>query len=216
MKPGKTKISCILFDLDGTILNTNDLVLESLQYTIRTCLKTEVEPQRLYKYFGVPLVKIMADFDPVQAEKMCMIYREYSAGRHDRMIKIFPHVRETLKKLYEKDIPVAVVTSKLRDLALRGLQLFQLDSFIDTVIAFEDTEEHKPEPAPILKALDKLGIQPEDGAIMVGDSPYDIGCAHNAGVFSAVVDWTLHSREELTRLSPDIWISDFHEVLNYV
>lgn len=216
MKSKKMKAACILFDLDGTLLNTNDLVLESLQHTIRVHLGHEMERSGLYRYFGVPLVKIMADLDPGQAEAMCVTYREYSAERHDKMVKVFPHVSDTLTKLRQYDIPMAVVTSKLNSLALRGLKLFHLDRFFDTLVAFEDTQKHKPEPDPILKALHKLGIPSGDGVVMVGDSPYDIGCAQNAGVLSAAVKWSLHNRGELLDLGPDFWLEDFRELLDYV
>ncbi len=216
MKNQKLKAACILFDLDGTLLNTNDLVLESLQHTIRVHLGQKVERSALYRYFGVPLVKIMADLDPGQTEAMCATYREYSAERHDQMVKVFPHVPDTIKKLRQDNIPMAVVTSKLKSLAVRGLQLFRLDSFFDVVVAFEDTKKHKPEPDPALEALYRLGIPSGNGALMVGDSPYDIGCAQNAGILSAAVNWSLHKREELLELGPDIWLEDFRELLDYV
>lgn len=207
----------LLFDLDGTLLNTNNLVLESLKYTIRTHLGQEVEETSLYKYFGQPLVKIMEDLDKEQADKMVGTYRQYSATRHDNLIEVFPQVSETLKELKEKGIPIAVVTSKLKPLAYRGLELFNLDQFIDICVAYEDTPQHKPDPAPVLKAIDLLGITNGSAeVIMVGDSPYDIMCANNAGVTSAAVKWSLHPPEVLGAYNPNIWLDEFSAILNYV
>jgi len=211
------KIKCILFDLDGTLLNTNDLVLESLKHTIRTHMETEVDERKLYKYFGQPLVKIMADLDPSRADVMVATYREHNVLIHDQMTKVFPQVPETLAALKAKGIPMAIVTSKLKGLAYRGLGLFGLEEMFDTCIAFEDTEKHKPEPAPVLKALTAIGTKFEgSNVVMVGDSPYDIMCAHNAGVKAAVVEWSLHPREVLAPCKPDIWLTKFSDLLGYV
>src|SRR5579875_1909848 len=97
--------SCFLFYLDGTLINTNNLVLESLKYTVRTHLGVEVEESQLYKYFGQPLVTIMKDLGGELADQMVITYREYSSYRHDELTDIFPQVAETLRKLKEKGIP---------------------------------------------------------------------------------------------------------------
>ena len=208
---------CVLFDLDGTLLNTNELVLESLQYTIRTHLGIDADAPRLYKYFGQPLVTIMADLSPDKADELVRTYREYSARKHDDLIRVFPHVPETLDKLKSSDVPVAVVTSKLRSLAFRGLKLCNLEKYIDACVAFEDTDNHKPEPDPIVRALEMLGIEPAiREVIMVGDSPYDLLCASNAGVKSAAVEWSIHPREVLSSCKPDIWLPDFPALLDYL
>ncbi len=211
------KTGCMLFDLDGTLLNTNDLVIESLQYTIRRHLGCEIEACRLYKYFGQPLVDIMADLNPGQAEQMVRTYREYSALKHDELTKVFPKVPETIRELKRHGVSVAVVTSKLKNLAYRGLELFDLQELFDACIAFEDTKKHKPAPDPVIKALDVLGVDPgSQRVIMVGDSPYDVLCANNAGVTSAVVEWSLHPREVLQTCNPRIWLKEFPALLNYV
>jgi len=211
------KAACVLFDLDGTLLNTNDLVLESLQHTVRTHLGIEIEARNLYKYFGQPLVRIMADLNPEKADQMVNTYREYSALKHDEMVRLFPGVPETIRRLKSRQIPIAVVTSKIKSLAVGGLELFQLDKVFDACIGFEDTERHKPEPEPILKALEVLGICPDKRhTVMVGDSPFDIACAHNAGVFGAAVQWSLHPREVLEAYKPDLWLKQFSDILHYI
>jgi pyrophosphatase PpaX len=211
------KAACILFDLDGTLLNTNNLVLETLQHTIQTHLGIKISDEKLYKYFGQPLVSIMADLDPAQAAEMVLTYRKYNVLRHDDLVELFPRVSETLASVKRKNVPVGVVTSKIRKFAHRGLELFGLESCFNVFITFEDTEKHKPEPDPILKALGELNLRAgKDDIIMVGDSPYDIRCAQNAGVLSAAVGWSLHPREVLESCKPDIWLDDFTDLLNYV
>lgn len=150
------KTACVLFDLDGTLIDTNDLVLESLKYTIKTHLGAEIEDARLYKYFGQPLVNIMADLNAAMAEQMVDTYRRYNALKHDDLVKLFPQVPETLEELKNRGIHTAVVTSKMKGMAVRGLEKFNLREYFDACIAFEDTERHKPDPEPILKALEVL------------------------------------------------------------
>ncbi len=208
---------CLLFDLDGTLLNTNNLVLESLKYTIKTHMDKDMADSQLYRYFGQPLVEIMENLNPLKAEAMVETYREYSAVKHDNLTEVFPQVPETLKELKKKGILTAVVTSKIKRLAYRGLGLFQLEDYFDVCVAFEDTEKHKPDPEPVLKAMELLGVSGfNDDVIMVGDSPYDIMCANSAGVTSAVVEWSLHPAEVLQACKPHIWLPEFSVLLNYV
>lgn len=211
------KAACILFDLDGTVLNTNDLVMESLKFTIKTNLGTAVEDRSLYQYFGRPLVDIMADLDPVHADSLIASYREYNLLNHDNLTRLFPKVPETLKELKKSGIVTGVVTSKIKKLAVHGLTLFDIDDMFDICIAYEDTGRHKPEPDPVLKALGDLGLEPDkESVIMVGDSPYDILCANSAGVTSAAVQWSVHPREVLAAATPDIWLKDFPALLGYL
>lgn len=210
------KANCILFDLDGTLLNTNDLVMESLKHTIRTHRGQEICDGDLYKYFGQPLVEIMADLDPGRADELVKTYREYNWEKHDVLTTIFPGVPETLAELKLQNIPLGVVTSKLKDLASRGLRLFGIEGYFDVVVAFEDTDRHKPEPDPILKALEGMHSSGGKQVMMVGDSPYDIICAGQAGVTSAVVDWSIHPKEVLSECKPDIWLKNFSDIIKYV
>jgi pyrophosphatase PpaX len=210
------KANCILFDLDGTLLNTNDLVLESLTYTIRIHTGKDVPFSELYNYFGRPLVDIMADLDPSRTDEMVKTYREYNSEKHDVLTKVFPGVPETLAELKQKNIPLGVVTSKMKNLAYRGLRLFGIESYFDVFIAYEDTNRHKPDPEPILKALQQLASPGGKQVLMVGDSPFDIVCAGNAGVTSVAVDWSVHPKEVLDACKPNIWLKNFSDLINYV
>ncbi|GAB4269213.1 pyrophosphatase PpaX [Thermincola ferriacetica] len=205
--------NCILFDLDGTLLNTNTLVLESFRYTFKKHLGREVSDEELYPYFGVPLVDIMKVFDPDQVEEMIHTYRTFNQEKHDELTTLFPGVRETLTELRKKGIKMAVVTSKIRKVALKGLRLFSLDRFFDALIAFEDTEAHKPNPAPINRAMEILNHPAKRKVLMVGDSPFDIQCAVNAGVGSAAVKWSVHGIETLRRYKPDLVLSEFRDLV---
>lgn len=207
----KKRIKCVLFDLDGTLLNTNNLVVESFKHTVRKHLHREIDGEELYCYFGEPLIDIMRKLSPEQADEMVITYREFNLNKHDELTTPFPGAAEILADLSRRGFQMGVVTSKIRYMAERGLKLFGLDSWMDVLVGFEDTAYHKPNPEPINIALEKLDI-PAAAVLMVGDSPFDLECAKNAGVLSAAVGWSVHPPEKLWAYKPDFFLNNFYEL----
>lgn len=179
----------VLFDLDGTLINTNRLIIDSFKHTYKTGLGLEVSEEEILKYFGEPLIKTLGRYSEEKADELFKIYIEYNELRHDATVTIFDGVKELLGELESQGRVLALVTSKRRKVALMGLDLFDIKRHFKVFVALEDTELHKPNPAPVLKALELLGAKPEE-AIMVGDSVFDIHCAHGAGVKAALVKWS--------------------------
>ncbi len=179
----------VLFDLDGTLIDTNKLIMDSFKYTYKTGLGIEVEEEEILKYYGEPLIKTLARYSPEKADELFKIYIDYNECRHDTVVTIFDGIKELLEQLEEKGCTIALVTSKRTKAALMGLDLFDIKKHFRVFVALEDTELHKPNPAPVLKALELLGAKPEE-AIMVGDSVFDIHCAHGAGVKAVLVKWS--------------------------
>lgn len=207
----KQRIKCVLFDLDGTLINTNHLVVASFKHTVREHLNRDIAEQELYRHFGEPLIDIMRQLCPEQAEEMVKTYREFNLINHDELTDPFPGAAETLVNLERRGLRMGVVTSKIRHMAERGLRLFGLDRWMDVLVGFEDTKQHKPHPEPINAALDRLNFRPGE-VLMVGDSPFDLECARNAGVLSAAVKWSVHPPEKLLTYKPDIILNSFHEL----
>jgi len=207
-----SNIKCVLFDLDGTVLNTNNLIIKSFQHTLRQHLNLDVKPQDLYPYFGEPLRTTLERFGADLVEDLIATYREFNITNHDTYTTIFPGAKEVLQRLRRNGIQTGIVTSKIRFAAQRGLQLFKLENYFDVVVAAEDTAQHKPHPAPILTALARLNIN-NQGVIMVGDSPFDLRCARNAGVYSAAVGWSVHPRTLLAQEQPDYILESFNDLL---
>lgn len=202
----------ILFDLDGTLIDTNKLIIDSFKHTYKTCLGLEVDEQEILKYFGEPLIVTLRRYSEDRAEELFRTYIEYNEARHNDTVTIFEGVREMLEELDRQGFYLAMVTSKRKKVALMGLELFDIRKHFDVLVALEDTELHKPNPAPVVKALELLGAQPEE-AIMVGDSVYDIHCAHGAGVKAALVTWSAaHSCQE-DCISADYVVHDTKELM---
>lgn len=206
-------IKGILFDLDGTVINTNDLILHTFDYTFDKILNLKVPTEQLIQTFGRPLHQVMAEFDAEKADLLLTTYRAYNAQVHDQMITLFPKVAETLGTLQDLGYKLAIVTSKKNDIALRGLDLFHLTPYFDVFIGSEDTILHKPNPDPLLKALDLLGIAPNE-ALMVGDSPYDLISGQQAGTKTIGVAYSVHGSDVLQSHHPDYMIDQFDDILN--
>lgn len=207
-------IKAILFDLDGTLINTNELVISSFQYTLKKYLNKELTREEIVKTFGEPLKDALAKFDADNVDSLIKIYREYSEAKHDILSSKFEGVEEGLKTLKNMGIKLAIVTSKGRELAERGLKLINIYDYMEVIVTPKDTEKHKPLGDPAAKACELLKVSPED-AIMVGDSHNDILCGRNAGCSTCLVKYSALSLKELMEYKPD-YVIDSIEELQYI
>lgn len=210
-------IKAVLFDFDGTIMDTNEVIINSWQHTFRNLTGKEADVNMLLGTFGEPLEisidKMLPEFSRDDAMR---IYREYQYCNFKGLISLFPGVVEVLRELKEKDIKTAIVTSRLRRTTMEGIEKFDLHDFFDTVITMEDTKKHKPDAEPAFEALRRLDIE-ADRAIMVGDSKFDIMCARNAGVKSVLVDWSVAAQAESgIENKADFKIRSLKELLDFV
>lgn len=210
-------IKAVLFDFDGTIMNTNEVIINSWQHTFRNLTGKEADVNMLLGTFGEPLEisidKMLPEFSRDDAMR---IYREYQYCNFKGLISLFPGVVEVLRELKEKDIKTAIVTSRLRRTTMEGIEKFDLHDFFDTVVTMEDTKKHKPDAEPAFEALRRLDIEAEK-AIMVGDSKFDIMCARNAGVKSVLVDWSVAAQAESgIENKADFKIRSLKELLDFV
>ncbi len=208
------KFKYILFDLDGTLIDTNNLIIESFKYTYKKHLNLEVEEPEILQYFGEPLITTLSRYDKENAQALYKTYIDYNESIHDSRVSLFTNIRECLEALQETGCVLAIVTSKRSSIAYQGLRLFDLLKYFTVIITVDDTTHHKPHPEPILKALEKLGATPEE-ALMVGDSVFDIQCAHNAGAKGALVSWGL-ALEHQQAEKPDYIIYDAMEIVDIV
>lgn len=210
-------IRTVLFDLDGTILDTNELIFRSFEHVWQR-LDYDVTREKMVPYMGGKLHDMFRDLtgtDDAGAEEMIRIYREYNLAFHDELVVAFPHVKEVLGRLSEAGIRMGVVTTKIRKTSEMGLKLCGLFDFMETLVTLDDVNKAKPDPEPVLLALKRMGANAAE-TVMVGDSPGDILSAKGAGVASVAVGWTLKSKEELMQYEPNYWIDDLRELLPIV
>lgn len=204
-------IEAVLLDLDGTLINTNELIVKSFQHTFRKNLNREVGEEEIVQYFGEPLIETMKRFDIKNAEKLVEVYRKYNEEYHDLLTKSFDGVEEALALLKSRSIKLAVVTSKRKMMAEKGLRLLGLYDFIDVFITPECTSKHKPDGEPAILACNLMKVSPEN-AIMVGDSHFDILCGKNAGCKTCLVSYSTQSLEHIKEYAPNFIIDNLMEL----
>ena len=194
----------VLFDLDGTLIDSIPLILESFRHTLREHLGCVVPDEVLIKGIGTPLRVQLGRYtdDPALVETMFHAYRAHNRTHHDVLLRPFPAVNAAVLRLQRAGVPMGVVTSKARDAALYGLELCGLTACFPVVIALEDTDRHKPEPEPVLAGLARMGYRPEQ-AVYVGDSTHDLHAGRAAGTRIGAVAWGPFPRADLEACAPD-------------
>lgn len=198
--------SVVLFDLDGTLIDTNQLIVSSFQHTFREKLGREVPAEEIYQYFGEPLIATMERYSKERAVELTDFYRAFNVANHDFLIRQFDGVPDALTALRAAGVRLGIVTSKMHEMARRGLRVSRIEAFFDTVVGMDETEKHKPEAEPALLALRQLGVEPGPHVLIVGDSRFDILCGKNAGLKTAAVAWAVTGREALVQSNPDYWL----------
>jgi pyrophosphatase PpaX len=208
-------IRTILFDLDGTLIDTNELIIQSFLHTFDTFLPNKYKREDVLTFMGPPLKEAFQQVLPDRVEEMIKVYREHNLFHHDRLVKIFPEVKETLITLKELGMKLGIVTTKINGTALRGLKVTEITDYFDVIIGLDDVTHAKPHPEPILKALQKLDGVPSE-ALMVGDNYHDILAGKNAGVKTAGVAWSLKGRAVLEQYNPDYMLNTMGDLLKIV
>lgn len=205
------KIHTILFDLDGTLIDTNELIIESFTHTFNEYGK-KLSRAEAIEFIGPPLKDSFRKFAPDKVDAMVETYRKHNLQYHDSYVKAFPNVAETLTKLKKNRVQLGVVTTKMRATVGMGLQVTELDSYFDTIITLDDVSHAKPHPEPVTKAMREMDADAES-TLMVGDNSHDIEAGHHAGVKTAGVAWSLKGREKLLTYRPTYMLDDMQDLL---
>lgn len=208
-------IDTVLFDLDGTLINTNELIIESFLHTLNYYYPGKYQREDILPFIGPPLIDTFQRINPEKAEEMIRRYREFNHAQHDLLVKEYDHVHETVRALKEKGLKLGIVTTKIRDTVMMGLKLTEMDSFFDAIITLDDVQHAKPHPEPVLSALKLLGSE-SSNALMVGDNLHDIEAGKNAGTLTAGVAWSIKGREYIESLKPDFVLDKMSDLLNIV
>lgn len=199
--------STLLFDLDGTLIDSIDLILRSYRHTMRVHRGEEPPDDIWMEGLGTPLSVQFRRWtdDEVEIRAMVETYRTYNLAHHDELVRAYDGVVEQVLRLDAGGKTLGLVTSKMRGGALKGLRLVGIEAAFDVVVGSDEVTHPKPHPEPVLLALERLGRAPSD-AVFIGDSRHDIECGRAAGVKTAAVLWGPFDREHLEDLDPDYWL----------
>lgn len=208
-----SKLKAVLFDFDGTLMNTNELIIQSWQHVFKKIRGHEADRAVIKSTFGEILWDTMRKFFPEEdPDEMVAIYREYQRNINEEPILMFDGMEELVAELRSRGVLMGIVTSRLWSSSLQGKYKFDVAHLFDALVSAADTNIHKPNPEPCLICLDKLGVSPEE-AILIGDTKFDIECARNAGVRSVLVGWSLQDGEKLREeYAPDYYVEDVAEL----
>ena len=203
-----------LFDLDGTLLDSIDLILTSFHHTSRIHLGRQLPDEYWLAGVGTPLrtaLRKVAGSDE-ETDAMLATYRDFNLEHHDAMAKAYPGVTDVVRRLHRDGAKLALVTSKLSIGANHGLRLLELEEEFPVRICADDVVNGKPHPEPVLKALAALEA-PASSAVFIGDSEHDMAAGRAAGVDTVAVTWGPFPRATLEAQAPTHWIDTPEQLL---
>ncbi|MGE5580538.1 MAG: HAD-IA family hydrolase [Bacillota bacterium] len=222
MKTSRTSpLDAVLFDLDGTLLDTTAAILASLRHTVELFTGKPLDMNQLRPVMGLPLSDIFAALTPHHVEEACAAYVEHNIAVHKDLVKPYPGVNLTIDALTKCGVKRALVTSKRRKTALLGLEIAGLSDAFDAMVCWGDTVKAKPDPEPVLLALKLLGLRESKGKVLfVGDSPWDVRAGKAAAPFvpglkiwTAAVTYGATAADILRKENPDYILNSITELL---
>jgi pyrophosphatase PpaX len=211
------RIRAVLFDFDGTLADTTELIMRSYRHTMTRFLGAPPPDEEWLSGFGTPLDENIARYarSPDEHAAMLETYREYQELHHDSLVRPFPGAVHTVERLARQGVPMAIVTSKYRRSTLRGMELCGLVAHIEVIVTPEDVRHAKPHPEPVLIALERLGVD-ASAAVFVGDSPHDIASGRAAATRTAAALWGPFPHETLLATGADYFLTSVERVIQLV
>lgn len=209
------KIKALLFDFDGTLLDTNELIIQTFLHVLETKFPGKYSREDVLPFLGPSLKDTFSTVDLERVDELVQDYRIWNIAHHDELVTEFDGVLETLLTLKEAGIRLAIVSTKRQEMLARGLRILKAEGLFEVIIGSDDVKNVKPDPEPILLALEKMGLR-KDEVIMIGDNSHDIEGGKNAGVKTAGVAWSLKGEAFLAQFKPDYMLHHLSDLLEIV
>jgi pyrophosphatase PpaX len=204
----------VLFDLDGTLIDSGAMILASYRHATRTVLAREIPDEVLAGFIGGGTIRDhMTSLDAARADELVRVYREHNEPLHDEL-EAFEGVDRVLRTLKQEGRRLGIVTAKRRRTVDLAFAVLPIARYFDAVVTTETTERHKPHPEPVLKGLELLGAERSEAAF-VGDSPFDVRAGKAADVFTVAVAWgNIHPVDRLLDAGADVLVENPGELLD--
>ena len=202
----------VLFDLDGTLVDSIALLLASMKHTFHGRARKPSDAEWI-DGLGTPLPKQLTPYveSDEDRERLVNRYRTFQHENHDRLMARYEGVIDTLALLYQRGHPMGVVTSKGNAMMERGLKFIGADDYIEVAIGYDSVHIHKPDPFPVRAALEKLEYQANE-AVFVGDSPHDVNSGNAAGVITIAALWGPFTRSALEPHKPTYFLDRIQDL----
>ncbi|MFT8395249.1 HAD family hydrolase [Propionibacterium sp.] len=196
MSPTRLRWKLALFDLDGTLVNSLDLIVDGFTHAFHEVLGVDLPREKVLTFIGLPSPDVMTAEAPDRAAELQDSYRSWVDAHHDDMVRAYDGMPELARELAAHGMKTAVATAKRTPLAAQGLHVTGFPDTISVVCGMEDTVKHKPEPEPLLLGLKNVGIAPQD-AVYIGDAIYDLQAAAAVPMDGIGVTWGAGDNAEL-------------------
>ena len=207
------RLPVVLFDLDGTVIDSGGIILASMRHAVTTVLGRDVPDEQLLATVGGPgLEHQMRELDPERADELVVAYRAHNEPLHDTLACCLG-MDDVLERLRAEGRRLGIVTAKRRATVELAFAHVPFGHLFDVVVGGDETARHKPDPEPIELGLARLGAEPGSAAY-VGDSPFDVAAGKAAGVYTVAVTWGgIHARARLEPEKPDALVDSPEELL---
>ncbi|NLJ95357.1 MAG: HAD-IA family hydrolase [Clostridiaceae bacterium] len=201
-------LDAILFDFDGTLCDTIPLIVESYQHMYKAHGKRFHQPDEIIAGIGLPLETVIGSEYPTEMPKMLQTYLDYNFKYSITRYGIFLGIGPMLEELKKMNIPMGIVTAKRYENLIPTLEHSGLDQYFEIIVSKNDTDQHKPNPAPLLLGMEKLGYQNPSRIMYVGDAVFDVQAAKNGNFISAIVGWSQSDHDVLRQEKPSYWFDN--------
>jgi HAD superfamily hydrolase (TIGR01549 family) len=208
------KFSGIIFDIDGTLTSSNQLIFASFNHIAEKYLGKHFTDTEITKLFGPTEDVILKQLCPDNYEEVRKDYYDFYEQNHS-MAALYPGIIEILDILKHNKILLSIYTGKGRDASIITLKELKIFNYFDLIITGDEVKEHKPSPEGIILFLDKFNL-PRNKVLMVGDAPADIKASRAAGVKVASVVWDSYSKEAVLKLNPDYLFNSVNDLKEFL
>ncbi len=211
------KLDTILFDLDGTLINTNEIIIRSFISSFKKHFPDlSLSREKIMTFIGPTLQETYSNYTNNQnlINDMIKSYREYYVEYEVGNFQIYPQVEEVIKKLYNLGYNLGIVTSKFKIAAWPSFTYYNLEKYFSVFISLDDVTKPKPNKEPIIKALSRFPSY--NKALMIGDNQGDLLAGKNAGIYTAGVAWSLKGSSHLWEVNPDFMLSHMKDLFRVI
>ncbi|WP_434402192.1 pyrophosphatase PpaX [Planococcus sp. 11815] len=205
-------ITTLLFDFDGTLLDTNELIIQTFLSVLGEHFPGEYGREDVLHFIGPSLEQTFTKIAPGKVSELSDQYRRLNRTLHDELVSEYDGVAETLRTLKSRGLKMAIVSTKREETILHGLKLMGVHDVFDVLVALDHVQNPKPHPEPLELALRLLEAD-QQGALMIGDNSHDIEGGKNAGIRTAGVAWTAKGEEFLASFEPDFMLQHISDLL---
>ena len=185
------KYKLLLFDLDGTLCDTDEMIVQTMNAIYKDYKPTKIRTREELYYFSGPPIRetLKREFPDYDPDLMYEVFKKVSRDFYAPCVKAYQDEVEVLKALKDNGYLLGVVTNKGRPLTIYSLELCGIDKLFDVVVSADDVSDPKPDPTGVYDAMKKLNIENKEEVLYVGDNDIDYFTASNAGVDAMLVTW---------------------------